>query len=102
MAIEAQHPPEGNAFTFGGAVEAAKAYNHKDATASKTIAGYAVLNLFAEYQPPGVEGLVIRAEVNNLFDRTYADRATYGQDFNSITPLYEPGRSVQLVASMRF
>ncbi|WP_112310581.1 TonB-dependent receptor [Pseudogemmobacter bohemicus] len=102
LAIEAQHTPLDSAFTFGGSVEAARAYSHKDAWADKTIAGYAVLNLFTEYQPPSVEGLVIRAEINNLFDKTYADRATYGQDFNSITPLYEPGRSVQIVASMKF
>ena len=102
LALEAQHTPEGSAFTFGGSIEAAKSYSHTDSWADQEIPGYAVLNLFTEYQAPAVEGLVIRAEINNLFDKTYADRATYGQDFNTITPLYEPGRSVQIVASMKF
>ncbi|NPD14758.1 TonB-dependent receptor [Xinfangfangia sp. D13-10-4-6] len=102
LALEAQHTPEGSDFTFGGSIEAAKSYRHTDAWADQRIPGYAVLNLFTEYQAPQIEGLVIRAEVNNLFDKTYADRATYGQDFRSITPLYEPGRSVQIVASMKF
>ncbi len=45
---------------------------------------------------------MIRAEVNNLFDKEYADRGTYGQDYTVVTPLYEPGRTVSLVATMRF
>lgn len=80
LAIEAQHRPEGSAFTFGSSVKAAKASGHMDAMVNKTIASYAGLNLFTEYQPPAVEGLVNRAEINNLCDRTCADRAIDGQD----------------------
>ena len=45
---------------------------------------------------------VIRAEVSNLFDKTYADRATYGQEFGTVTPLYQPGRAIVLSAAARF
>lgn len=74
LAIEAQHRPEGSASTFGGSVKAAKVSGHIDATTNKTIACYAGLDLFTEYQPPAVEGLVNRAEINNLCDRTCVDR----------------------------
>lgn len=102
FAIEMQHTPDGSAFTFGGSIEAASRYSDTDGAADAEIPGYAVLNLFTEYSPPAVEGLVIRAEVLNVFDKEYADRATYGADFASVTPLYEPGRTVSLVASMKF
>jgi hemoglobin/transferrin/lactoferrin receptor protein len=51
---------------------------------------------------PTIDGLVIRAEVMNVFDKDYADRATYGADFADVTPLYEPGRTVTIVAAMEF
>ncbi|WP_181919698.1 TonB-dependent receptor [Alkalilimnicola ehrlichii] len=44
----------------------------------------------------------LRLEVSNLFDETYAQRATYGQDFEDIRPLAEPGRSFALNARMEF
>lgn len=102
FAIEAQHTPDGSAFTFGGSLQAATRYRDVAADASRQIPGYAVLNLFSEYASPTVEGLVLRAEVLNVFDKTYADRATYGADFAEIEPFYEPGRSVQLTAAFKF
>lgn len=102
FAIEMQHTPDGSAFTFGGSIEAATRYSDVEGAADAEIPGYAVLNLFTEYNSPAIEGLVIRAEVLNLFDKEYADRATYGADFATVTPLYEPGRTVSLVASMKF
>lgn len=102
FAIEMQHTPDGSAFTYGGSIEAATRYSDMDGFADAEIPGYAVLNLFAEYNSPTIEGLVIRAEVLNLFDKEYADRATYGADFAAVTPLYEPGRTVSLVAAMKF
>lgn len=63
---------------------------------------YTVVNAFAEWTPRRVDGLTIRAGVTNLFDEQYADSATYGQEFGTIDPLYEPGRSVTLKATYRF
>ena len=34
--------------------------------------------------------------MKNIFDETYADRATYGQEFGEVKPLYQPGRSFVL------
>jgi len=102
FALEVQHTPSGSDFTFGGSVEAALEYDDIEGYADQAIPGYAVLNLFTEYRSPTIEGLVIRAEVNNVFDKEYADRATYGADFESVTPLYEPGRTVSITAGITF
>lgn len=102
MALEAQHQPRNSDFAFGGSVQAAKAYQTVAAGSDRAIPGYVVANLFAEYHAPNIKGLVLRAEVNNLFDTLYADRATYGADFNSVTPFYEPGRSFSLTTALRF
>lgn len=102
LAIEAQHQPRNSDFAFGGSVQAAKAYRTVAAGSDRSIPGYAVANIFAEYHAPNIKGLVIRAEVNNLFDKLYADRATYGADFASVTPFYEPGRSFSLTTALRF
>lgn len=102
FALEAQHQPRNSDFAFGGSVQAAQAYRTVAAGSDRGIPGYAVANLFAEYHAPQVRGLVVRAEVNNLFDKHYADRATYGADFSSVTPLFEPGRSFSLTTALRF
>lgn len=102
FALEAQHTPVGSAFTYGGSIEAAQAYDDQNIDADQSIPGYAVLNLFTEYASASVEGLVIRGEVDNLFNKEYADRGTYGQDYSNVTPLYEPGRTVSVVATIRF
>ncbi len=67
-----------------------------------TISGYTLVNAFAEYSPRNVDNLTLRAEINNLFDETYASRATYGQEFDSVVPLNEPGRSIRLSAEIVF
>ncbi|WP_334191727.1 TonB-dependent receptor domain-containing protein [Pararhodobacter sp.] len=102
FALEVQHDLRGTGFTLGGSIEAALPYDDVAAGSDQGIPGYSVFNLFAEYRPTSIRGLTIRAEVNNLFDTLYADRATYGADYASITPLYEPGRNFQLTATMRF
>ena len=61
-----------------------------------------MVSLFAEYTPPARQNLTIRAEISNLFDTEYADRASYGADYLSVTTLKEPGRTVSLVAIARF
>lgn len=102
FALELQHQPQGSDFTFGGSVEAALRYTDVEGFSEQELPGYAVLNLFTEYASPEIEGLVIRAEMLNVFDKEYADRATYGSDFVDVTPFYEPGRTIQIVAAMKF
>ncbi|GAA0307307.1 TonB-dependent receptor domain-containing protein [Rhodovulum strictum] len=102
LAVEIQHTPEGSAFTLGGSVEAASAYRRVATGSDQAIPGYAVLNLFAEYRWSGVAGMAVRFGVDNLFDRQYADRATYGADYASVTPIYEPGRTLSIMASYDF
>ncbi len=63
---------------------------------------YSVANIWADYTPAAMDNLIIRAEINNLFDETYAARATYGQEFDSVEPLYEPGRSFKISATYKF
>lgn len=102
LALEAQHNPLGSAFTYGGSVAAAQDYTKTEGFADQTLAGYAVLNLFTEYRPANIDGLVVRAAVDNVFDASYTDRATYGADFASLTPLYEPGRTLAVTAGLSF
>ena len=85
----------------GGGLDVALDYDTADA-GLQDLDGYTVVNAWAEYVPPSVPNLTIRAEVDNLFDEQYADRATYGAEFGSVTPLREPGRTISLVAVAKF
>lgn len=62
--------------------------------------GYLVLNAYANYQL--TEQLRLRVFADNLTDRAYADRATYGQEFVDVVPIYEPGRSVGISLRYQF
>lgn len=46
--------------------------------------------------------LTFRVDVRNLFDEVYSSRATYGNEFGNVTPLYEPGRSFLLSTTAKF
>ncbi|GLS86087.1 TonB-dependent receptor [Cypionkella aquatica] len=102
FALEVQHSPAGSDFTFGGSIDAALAYNQINSDSDRKLPGYAVLNLFTEYTPPSLPNLILRGEVNNLFDTKYSDRATYGADYSTVVPLREPGRNLSIVATMKF
>ncbi|WP_321832243.1 TonB-dependent receptor domain-containing protein [Thalassovita sp.] len=69
---------------------------------AQEIPSYEVVNVFAEYNPSRMENLTVRAEINNLFDEHYAARGTYGQEFAVVVPVYEPGRSVKVMATLNF
>ncbi|WP_172293427.1 TonB-dependent receptor domain-containing protein [Pseudoruegeria sp. HB172150] len=78
-------------------------YDYDTGGQGPTLPGYTVVNIFTEYTPPQMQNLTFRAEVNNLFDETYASRATYGQEFvGEVVPLNEPGRSIRLSAEIAF
>ncbi|MEP0233696.1 TonB-dependent receptor [Roseibium sp.] len=88
--------------TLGATLDAALAYDGFVSSGYGTIDPYTVVNAYAEYKPEQFEFLSLRLEANNIFDQTYSDRATYGAEYDSITPLYEPGRSFRLMAKLRY
>lgn len=68
---------------------------------------YKVFNAFVEYKPQLAFDLTLRADVRNIFDELYSDRASYGQDWMSdpadpTLPLFEPGRSFLFTATSKF
>lgn len=99
--LTAAHTFKPYGVTIGADVEIVRDYK-KVAPGSQPLKGYEVVNAFIEYKPLQLQNLTFRAEVKNLLDQTYADRATYGQEFGTVTPLYQPGRSFVLTASSRF
>ncbi|WP_417722364.1 TonB-dependent receptor domain-containing protein [Salipiger sp.] len=98
VALEAGYDLRDN-WRIGGNAEIAL---ENDAT-SPDLPGYEVLNLYTSYTPAGFDNLELRLDVKNVFDRTYASRSSDGLDFTgSVVPLTEPGRTIQLTATMRF
>ena len=62
--------------------------------------GYTVINMYADYQL--LDSLALRFSVDNLNNEAYTDRASYGQEFTTVKPLLEPGRSYTLNARYTF
>ena len=60
------------------------------------------MNVFAEYGPPRLDKLTLRAGAQNLFDADCADRRTYGSEYDGFIPLDKPGRTISLIAILRF
>lgn len=100
MAFEIEQETGIRGLRVGGGLDIALDYDMPSGV--EDLEGYQVVNVFAEYVPPSMKNLTIRAEVSNLFDTEYADRATYGGDYPSVTTLKEPGRTISLVAVTRF
>ncbi|MFY0617487.1 TonB-dependent receptor plug domain-containing protein [Shimia sp.] len=96
-----QYLPQQN-LLIGGGIDMALDYDKALVDSDVTLPGYTVFNVFAEYTPKTMENLTLRASINNLFDTQYADRATYGQDYSTVVPLAESGRSVMIEAIARF
>ncbi|WP_289033048.1 TonB-dependent receptor [uncultured Roseibium sp.] len=88
--------------TLGATLDAALAYDGFVSAGYGTVDPYTVVSAYAEYKPEQYDFLSLRLEANNIFDQTYSDRATYGGEYDSITPLYEPGRSFRLMAKLRY
>ncbi|ETX28827.1 TonB-dependent receptor plug domain-containing protein [Roseivivax isoporae] len=105
LAFEVEQDTGLGGLRVGGGIDAALDYDIPDddpAEPTTDLDGYGVVNVFAEYAPPRFGNLTLRAEVSNLFDADYADRATYGGEFPSLTTLGEPGRTISLTAVARF
>lgn len=94
--------------TVGGDVQVAFKYDDFageffEGTTLLPLQGQEVVNVFAEYKPERFQGLTLRAEVNKIFDESYADRASYGGEFTDVLEqLLEPGRSFYVSATRRF
>ncbi|MEI2301739.1 TonB-dependent receptor [Ensifer sp. MJa1] len=101
ITLQAIHTLTDWGVTFGADAEIALDYDDV-AVGSKPLEGYQVFNAYVEYVPVERPNLTLRAELKNIFDETYANRATYGQEFGNVTPLYEPGRSFILTARATF
>lgn len=101
ITITAAHTFDDWNLTVGGDIAILPKYYHVP-TGTPPYKAYEVVNLFADWKPEAMPALSFRAEVKNLFNETYADRATYGQEFGTVTPLYEPGRTFMLTAKATF
>lgn len=104
IAAEIVHGFDEYGITIGSSVDAALEYSGTEKAGYMPLPGYFVANAFAEYKPKWYEHLSLRLEANNIFDETYADRSTYGEEYGvaELSPLYEPGRSFLLKAKLKF
>ena len=102
ISLEAAHLFEAVGIRVGGAVDVALENSDTEDAGGQALEAYEVVSLFGEYQPDFAQYLLVRLEANNLFDETYADRATYGQDFTNVQPLLEQGRSFLLKVRVTF
>lgn len=77
-----------------------------DTLASRGFAlnSYFVSNIYAEWEPEQLQGLKLRADVRNLLDREYADRANTGSYSTNanVSAFNDPGRSVIVSAKYTF
>lgn len=101
LTLEARHEVM-SGLELGGVVQHTLDEDGKGVDATRDWPGYTVVDVFAEYEPAQYANVTLRAEVNNLFDRDYVDRASYGGDFDEILGQKEPGRSIGLSARVRF
>lgn len=102
IALEVGHQFATLPLTLGGTVDAALENTDTIDAGGQALEAYEVLNVYAEYRAALAQSLVLRVEANNVFDEAYADRATYGQEFDTVRPLAEPGRSFLLMAKLTF
>ncbi|WP_233270646.1 TonB-dependent receptor domain-containing protein [Chachezhania sediminis] len=106
MTLEVLQSVPNTGLFFGADAQLAfKEDGFHEAARVDTLPAYQVVNAFAEYVPPRLANLSLRLQVDNIFDAQYADRATYGQEFivsDGLIPLYQPGRSVSVRATLNF
>ncbi|MFN3319380.1 MAG: TonB-dependent receptor domain-containing protein [Allorhizobium sp.] len=98
ITVSAAHTFSDWGLTVGGDMEFAPEFED----GANTYAAYEVVNLYTEWKPEQLSHMTFRAEVQNLLNETYASRATYGQEFGNVTPLYEQGRTFLLSVKATF
>lgn len=65
--------------------------------------GYGVLNAYAAWRPASHDNVVVRLGVDNLLDKDYYERSSYGRNLvRDVTPLAAPGRTVTLGVNVDF
>ncbi len=102
ITIAGYHRFVGTGFAVGADAKIAPEYDFVIA-GSPPYKGYKVVNAFVEYKPALTKlDLTFRVDVRNIFNQLYAERATYGQEWGIVTPLYEPGRSFIVTATAKF
>ena len=101
VTVEAAHSFRDLGLRIGADAEFAFDYDRVP-DGSRSYDAYQVVNAFAEYRLPLDPLITLRLDIRNIFDETYADRATYGQEFGTVTPLYQPGRTFLLTAGVAF
>jgi hemoglobin/transferrin/lactoferrin receptor protein len=106
ITLQAAHSFLDHGLTIGGDIQfvlkETDTFDSDTFERGEPLPAYEVVNAFVEYTPPQFDNWTLRAEVNNLFDEQYTSRATYGQEFGTVVPLAEPGRSFKLSATARF
>ncbi|KFB11209.1 TonB-dependent receptor domain-containing protein [Nitratireductor basaltis] len=102
ITLEAAHTFVDWGLTLGADAQFVLEYDDTAGDPAPVLPSYEVVNVFAEYVPEFAPNLSVRGEVNNLFNETYASRATYGQEYETVKPLLEPGRSFKLAITGRF
>jgi hemoglobin/transferrin/lactoferrin receptor protein len=92
--------------TVGATVEWAGKISDAVATAAGFYdqEAYTVVNVYAEWMPQSYENLALRLSVDNLFDENYYERSSYAASSNrgGIDPVYAPGRTITVGASLKF
>lgn len=96
--VAAAHSLNDWGLTVGGDLEFAPEFD----SGATTYESYEVVNLYADYKPEVLPHMTFRAEIQNLFNETYSSRATYGQEFSNVEPLYEQGRTFLLSVKATF
>ena len=61
---------------------------------------YTVVDVYVNYTP--IDALSLRLSVDNLNNEEYTERASYGQEFATVEPLLEPGRSINMDVRYNF
>ena len=103
--LEAAHTFVDHGVTIGASGQIVLKENATSISAGgvgQALPGYQIFNAYAEYTPEQYKNLTFRASVDNIFDETYAARATYGGEYASVVQLNEPGRTFKISLKAKF
>ncbi|WP_293392471.1 TonB-dependent receptor [Nevskia sp.] len=86
----------------GASSEIALKYDYSADSGNNDLAGYEVVNVYAEWRPSFYRALSLRVEANNLLDAEYVNRFSAGGSLGFISALKDPGRSIVLSTRLVF